>query len=104
MVAGAGNAVGKALQDAAAAGGFDNVGDLISGEIYGNTSNPSGNGNGVLPSLSPGPWACGQPSVDCSVDTLPGVSMGDIIAPAVSGGSGNPNFANDKTPGPNFAH
>ena len=48
----AGKAVGQTLQALAAASGQSNVGGLISGVIYGNTSNPSGNGNGVLPSLS----------------------------------------------------
>ena len=34
------------------------IGECIAGVGYGNTSNPSGNGNGVLPSLTPGPWKC----------------------------------------------
>jgi hypothetical protein len=90
--------VGQVLQGLA---GDDSVGSLISGEIYGNTSNPSGNGNGVLPSLSPGPWACTDSS-DCSGPTSPGGSMGEFIAPLVSGHA-SPNFANGKTPGPDFS-
>jgi len=34
------------------------VGECISGFYYGNTSNPRPSGNGVLPSLAPGPWKC----------------------------------------------
>ncbi len=78
------------------------VGPLISGDIYGNTSNPSGNGNGVTPSWSPGPWACNyDPS--CAGTTLPGASMGDTLAPIASDGHAQPNFANGKTPGPVFS-
>lgn len=95
--------VGGSLRAGAEALNLKNVGELISGQIYGNTSNPSGNGEGVLPSLSPGPWVCSDPK-DCAAEpTEPGSSMGDIIAPLVSGGNGKPNFANDKSPGPNFA-
>ncbi len=69
------------------------VGPVISGVIYGNTSNPSGNGNGVLPSWSPGPWVCGNPA-DCEGPTNPGGSMGDFLAPLASGGVASPDFAN----------
>src|SRR5688572_20817741 len=69
------------------------VGPMISGEIYGNTSNPSGNGNGVLPSLSPGPWVCGNPA-DCAGPTDPGGSIGTFIAPIASDGQAAPVFAN----------
>jgi hypothetical protein len=79
------------------------TGNLISGEIYGNTSNSSGNGNGVLPSLSPGPWVCGNPQ-DCAAEpTNAGGSMGDFIAPTASGGHGSPDFANSKPTGPDFS-
>ena len=79
------------------------VGPGISGEIYGNTSNPSGNGNGVLPSLAPGPWMCGDSS-DCAAEpTESGGSMGDFLAPVASDGTATPNFANGKTPGPDFS-
>jgi len=79
------------------------VGPGISGVIYGNTSNESGNGNGVLPSLSPGPWVCGNPD-DCAAQpTEAGGSMGDNLAPLASGGKGNPDFANGKSPGPDFS-
>lgn len=78
------------------------VGPGISGEIYGNTSNPSGNGNGVLPSLSPGPWVCTNPQ-DCAGPTSPGGSMGDFVSPTASSGHSSSNFANDKTPGPDFS-
>lgn len=78
------------------------VGPGISGVIYGNTSNPSGNGNGVLPSLSPGPWKCD--GVDCSAQpTTAGGSMGDFLAPIASDGKGSPDFANGKDPGPDFS-
>lgn len=85
--------VGQALKAMAQAAGEPSVGSLISGVIYGNTSNPSGNGNGVLPSLSPGPWTCTNPS-DCAGPTTAGGSMGEFIAPIVSGGNGSPDFAN----------
>lgn len=89
----AGKAVGKDLQALATAAGQDNVGGLVSGVIYGNTSNPSGNGNGVLPSLSPGPWVCSNPS-DCSGPTTAGGSMGEFISTLTSGGKSNADFAN----------
>ena len=78
------------------------VGPGISGVIYGNTSNPSGNGNGVLPSLSPGPWKCTNTS-DCAGPTTAGGSMGEFLAPTASGGQASPDFANSKTPGPDFS-
>lgn len=78
------------------------VGPSISGGLYGNTSNPSGNGNGVLPSLAPGPWACVY-DPGCAGPTKPGGSMGDFLAPTASGGQGNPDFANGKSPGPDFS-
>ena len=36
-----------------------------------NTSNPRPDENGVLPSLAPGPWVCGDPA-DCAGPTDPG--------------------------------
>jgi hypothetical protein len=69
------------------------VGPGISGDLYGNTSNPSGNGNGVTPSFSPGPWVCGNPS-DCAGPTDPGGSMGDFVSPIASGGQSQSEFAN----------
>ena len=78
------------------------VGPAISGELYGNTSNPSGTGQGVLPSLSPGPWLCN--GVDCSAQpTTSGPSMGELLAPIGSGGKANPDFANGKETGPDFS-
>ena len=68
-------------------------GTLISGEIYGNTSNPSGNGEGVEPSYSPGPLVCGNP-LDCAGPTDPGGSMGDFLSPIASDGESNSDFAN----------
>ncbi len=94
--------VGGELNDMADFYGLDNVGELISGVIYGNTSNPSVNGNGVLPSLSPGPWRCTNPA-DCAGPTTAGGSMGEFIAPLTSNGKGTPDFANSKTPGPDFS-
>ena len=76
------------------------VGPTISGEIYGNTSNPSGNGQGVLPSLSPGPWTCGSSCYDATDN---GGSMGTFLAPVASGNQASPSFANGKEPGPNFS-
>ena len=81
------------------------VGPGISGELYGNTSNPSGNGEGVLPSWSPGPWVC-EDSNDCSScygPTLAGGSMGDYLAPVASGAVASPDFANSKDTGPDFS-
>ncbi len=95
--------VGQGLQLIAALSGQGNVGGLISGVIYGNTSNPSGNGNGVLPSLSPGPWRCTNP-FDCAGPTTAGGSMGDFISPLTSDGNSSSDFANGKTPGPDFSN
>lgn len=78
------------------------VGPSISGVIYGNTSNPSGNGQGVLPSLSPGPWLCTNTD-DCTAEPTTAVpSMGVLLAPVASDGAGLPGFANGKSPGPDF--
>jgi len=78
------------------------VGPGISGEIYGNTSNESGNGEGVLPSWSPGPWVC-EDSNDCSGPTDPGGSMGDFLAPVASDGAATPEFANGNDPDLDFS-
>lgn len=78
------------------------VGPTISGVIYGNTSNPSGNGSGVLPSFSPGPWVCGNPA-DCAGPTDPGGSMGTFLAPLASEGTGTPEFANGNDPDIDFS-
>lgn len=78
------------------------AGTLISEVWYGNTSNPSGNGEGVLPSLAPGPWKCANPA-DCAGPTDPGGSVGEFLAPVASGGAGTPDFANSKDPGPDFS-
>jgi hypothetical protein len=51
------------------------VGGCISGNLYGNTSNPRPSGNGTLPSQSPGP-SVNNPT-DPSHPT-PGPSMGDV--------------------------
>ncbi len=69
------------------------VGGFISGGIYGNTSNPSGNGSGVLPSWAPGPWVCDY-NPGCDGPTNPRGSMGDFLAPLASNGSASPDFAN----------
>ena len=81
------------------------VGPLVSGFIYGNTSNPSGNGEGVLPSLAPGPWACDYDGNggSCYGPTLAGGSMGDYLAPVASGAVASPDFANSKDTGPDFS-
>ena len=78
------------------------VGPEISGELYGNTSNPSGNGEGVLPSFSPGPWVC-EETPDCSGPTDPGGSMGVFLAPLASGGEGTPLFADGNDPDIDFS-
>ena len=102
LPAAAAGGVGGALHDLADLAGAENVGGFIAGTLYGNTSNPSGNGNGVLPSLSPGPWACTNPA-DCTGPTSAGGAMGDFISPLTSDGNSNANFANDKNPGPDFS-
>lgn len=73
------------------------VGPSISGDTYGNTSNPRDSGHGVLPSESPGPW---KHNGDGPTD--PGGSMGDFLSDTASGGKSKSNFANDKDPGPDF--
>jgi hypothetical protein len=78
------------------------VGPSISGVSYGNTSNPSGNGSGVLPSFSPGPWVCGD-ETDCAGPTDPGGSMGTFLAPLASGGEAAPLFANGNDPDIDFS-
>lgn len=78
------------------------LGPTISGEWYGNTSNPRPGEHGVLPSLSPGPWVCD--GADCSAQpTAAGGSMGVWIAPSASDFKAEPNFANGKYPGPDFS-
>jgi len=85
----AGNAVGKALQEAA---GDQSVGQYIASDIYGNNSTPNGGpGNGSLPSWSPGPHTCGTEG-DCAGPTSNGSSMGGLIAPAVSNGNASPEY------------
>jgi hypothetical protein len=72
-------------------------GDIISGFLYGNTSNERPSGHGVLPSLAPGPWACVYELGECQGDeTNAGVSVGELI------GQGEADFANGKDPGPGF--
>ena len=97
VTAGAPNAVGTFFSTTKGDSGF-----LISGVIYGNTSNPSGNGNGVTPSFSPGPWVCGNPA-DCAGPVNPGASMGELLAPIASGGSASPDFANSNDPNHDFS-
>ncbi|HEX5631397.1 MAG TPA: hypothetical protein VFY15_07040, partial [Acidimicrobiia bacterium] len=92
------NAIGAGVSSAPAG----SVGPSISGDIYGNTSNPSGNGEGVLPSLAPGPWKCGDP-LDCAGPTDPGGSMGDFVAPIASGGTASPDFAHGNDPDLDFS-
>ena len=46
------------------------VGGCTSGVLYGNTTNPRPSGNGVLPSLAPGPWN--------NVTGERGLSVGDV--------------------------
>lgn len=85
----AGNAVSNLVSNAPPGA----VGPFISSTIYGNTSNPSGNGNGVLPSLTPGPWSCTYSSGGCT-GAQAGSSMGDIVTDLL-GVEGDPLFAND---------
>jgi hypothetical protein len=79
------------------------VGTTISGVIYGNTSNQRPSGHGVLPSLAPGPWVCGDTS-NCAGPTDPGGSMGDFLAPIASGGKASPEFAHGNDLNLNFSH
>lgn len=81
------------------------VGPTISGDWYGNTSNPSGNGSGVLPSLAPGPWKCNytENNGTCYGPTDPGGSMGTWFAPLASGGVATPVFANGNDPNIDFS-
>jgi hypothetical protein len=69
-------------------------GCLISGFFYGNTSNSRPDGNGVISSWSPGPWACDYSDGSCAGSTNPGISVGEFIAPTQSDGHANPDFAN----------
>jgi hypothetical protein len=78
------------------------VGPYISGYLYGNTTNPSVNGNGVTPSFAPGPWACTDED-DCAGPTTAGGSMGEFLAPVASGGKSSPDFANGKLIGQDFS-
>jgi hypothetical protein len=59
---------------------------FIASEAYGNNSNPRPDGHGVLPSLAPGPWACGAGG--CFDGAEAGGSVGEWI------GQGNADFAN----------
>ena len=69
-------ALGSAAPAFAAPGDNGNgVGGCISGDLYGNTSNPRPSGHGVLPSQSPGP-SVNNPT-DPSNPT-PGPSVGDV--------------------------
>lgn len=70
------------------------TGDEID-DFHGNATNERPSGNGVTPSLAPGPWACG--GADCSVDTTGGSSIGDFA------GQGGADFANGEEDGPNFS-
>ena len=92
VMAGAASAGQNAIGAGFSSGDPGTVGPGISGDFFGNTSNPSGNGEGVLPSLSPGPWVCGDP-LDCAGPTDPGGSVGDFLAPLASG-TATPTFAN----------
>lgn len=75
----------------------DTNGGIIACDLYGNTSNPRPSGQGVLPSLAPGPWACVYELGECQGDeTDAGLSVGDIV------GQGKSEFANGKDPGPGF--
>jgi hypothetical protein len=54
-------------------------GGCVSGEFYGNTSNPRPSGNGVLPSQSPGPFLNTGPNQPPRNDRVRGASIGDAI-------------------------
>src|SRR5687768_9747394 len=54
-------------------------GVCVSGEFYGNTSNPRPSGNGVLPSQSPGPFLNAGPNQPPRNDRVRGASIGDAI-------------------------
>ena len=59
-------------------------GGCISGEFYGNTSNPRPSGNGVLPSQSPGPFLNIPPAPNDPPrnDRTRGASIGDALRDA----------------------
>jgi hypothetical protein len=73
----------------AAAGQFNSSASDIAKaiqDLYGNATNPRPSGNGVTPSLAPGPWTCNDP-LDCSLGATQGLSVGEAINP-------NASFAN----------
>jgi len=71
----------------ASPGDSSTVGGCISGDLYGNTSNPRPSGHGVLPSQSPGP-SVNNPN-DPS-NPVPGTSLGQGIHAAGGGSAANP--------------
>ena len=82
VVAAAGTLVTFASIGAAQAAPGDNGqgrGGCVSGEFYGNTSNPRPSGNGVLPSQSPGPFLNAGPNQPPRNDRVRGASIGDAI-------------------------
>jgi hypothetical protein len=71
--------------------GTDTIGEAIAGEVYGNTTNERAGGNGVTPTLAPGPWACPETG-SCFDGVGAGGAMGEFIT--TNAGVGNADFAN----------
>ena len=77
--------------------------------IHGNATNERDSGNGVTPSLAPGPWACGGGG--CTNDTQAGGSIGEFITSplGLDIDTANADFANaddrglEDGDGPNFS-
>lgn len=74
--------------------GGDRTSDCIAGTLYGNTSNPSGNGQGVLPSQSPGPSLNTGPNEPPRNDRVDGPSVGDLLQANREGDGNNSGGAN----------
>lgn len=57
----------------------DNFGEAIASGYFGNTANVSDHGNGVTPSLAPGPWVCVYVAGSC-VDKTMGTTWGELVS------------------------
>jgi hypothetical protein len=73
-------AIGPAL--AAPGDNGEGVGDCVAGTLYGNTTNPRPEGNGVLPSQSPGPWVNNEDDRGLSAGDVHQIAHETFGAPA----------------------